>query len=70
MWLALALITLFTSIHAELSRIRTEIVQLQEQRAEFAMMDEVEAELGTPPVTPAPDMPHPTSDAPQYFAMR
>lgn len=69
-WLALALITLINSIHADLSQIRTEIVQMQEQRAEFATINDVEAELGTPTTTAAPDMPHTSSDDTQYFAAR
>ena len=68
-WPALALITLFNSIQADLSQIRTEIVQMQEQRAEFAAADDVEADLGTPTTAPAPDMPS-TSDDTQYFAAR
>jgi hypothetical protein len=59
-WLALALITLFNSIHADLSQIRTEIVHLLEQRTEIAMLAEVQAELGTPSTIPAPAMPQTT----------
>jgi hypothetical protein len=54
LWLALAVITLFTSIHNELSRIRTEVVELQERRAEFAAIVDVEAELGMPSQTSDP----------------
>ena len=69
-WLALGLITLFNSIHANLSQIRTEIVQLQEQRAEFETIAAVEAELGTPCPTPATVMPQTPSDDADYFAAR
>lgn len=70
LWLALALITLFTSIHSELSSIRGEVVQLQERRAEFAAIVDVEAELGTPVQSPDSTLPDTTSDDSRYFAAR
>ena len=59
-----------SEVPPEFLKILGERVQLQEQRAEFAIMAEVEAELGAPSTTPAPDMSHTTSDDTQYFAAR